>query len=243
MTAHQLHALTRPTIERTTATVLFVDVSDSMRLSRRLDLEAWWSVSTRLFELMSEGVLRFGGWVGNFTGDGIQAVFEPTMHSNGHAERACEAALWLRDAIRAPAAEVQSVCGLELSIRIGINSGEVVTGTIGHPHRGYHTANGYTVALAKRTESLAHPGGICVTKHTAALLTRAQSLRLRGLGAFDVKGADSPIEIYELLASSEPAVTVTRNPHTTRSGSSHIHPSQHAINHRRRTCSTFAIPD
>jgi class 3 adenylate cyclase len=190
-----LRAVPGLSAQRKFVTVLFIDVSDSMRLSRRIELEDWWSVSVRLFDVMSQGVH-------NFTGDGIEAVFEPSgKAADCHARRACRTALWLRDAIREPAAEVRSAHGLELSVRIGINSGEVIVGTIGHSQHGYYTANGYTVGLAKRTETLAAPNRIYLTENTAALLTRANAVQLCGRGAFHVKGADGPIEIFELLGS------------------------------------------
>ncbi len=183
--------------ERKLATVMFVDVTGSMQLSREIDLEPWWSVIGGLFELMSESVYRFGGWVANFTGDGVEAVFEATDATDDHARQGCDAALWLRDAIRAPAAELSSEHGLELSVRIGINSGDVLTGTIGGRYKRYHTANGYAVALAKRMEALALPGQIYLTARTAALV--AEAFALRELGAFEVKGADKPVEVCELV--------------------------------------------
>jgi class 3 adenylate cyclase len=198
-----LRAVAGPRPQRKVVTVVFIDVRDSMRLSRVIELEDWWSVSAGLFELMADGVHKFGGWVGNFTGDGIEAVFEATKRTDRHAGRACQAALWLRDAIRTPAAEIRTVHGLELSVRIGINSGEVVTGRIGRRHRSYYTANGYAVALAKRTETLAGSGRIYLTENTAALLTRDDTVQLHDLGAFEVKGADTPVEIFELVGNAD----------------------------------------
>lgn len=185
--------------ERKFVTVMFVDVKGSMHLSRAVDLEEWWSVIAGLFELMCESVYQFGGWVGNFTGDGINAVFEGPGATDDHAGRACEAALWLRHAIRAAAAELHSGHGLELLVRIGINSGEVLTGTIGDRYSRYYTANGYPVALAKRIEVLARPDRIYLTEHTAALV--AGAVQLRDLGSFEVKGADSPVGVFELVGS------------------------------------------
>ena len=83
-----------------------------------------------------------------------------------------------------------------LSIRIGINSGEVLVGTIGSGYNRYYTANGYPVALAKRVEGLAHPDRIYLTEHTAALV--AGGLQLTDLGAFDVRGAEAPVRVFEL---------------------------------------------
>jgi class 3 adenylate cyclase len=185
----------KPT-QRKVVTVLFIDVKDSMGLSRRVEPEAWWAVSEALFELMCDAADRFGGWVGEFTGDGVNAVFEATGKRDHHARRACVAALWLRDGVRSLAAEVRGLHQLELSVRIGINSGEVLTGTIGHRRRRRHTANGYTVALAKRIEALARPNRICLTEDTAAFITDA--FELHDLGAVEVKGADALVRVYEL---------------------------------------------
>ena len=185
--------------ERKFLTVMSVDVKGSMHLSSAIDLEEWWSVIAGLFELMCEGVYQFGGWVGSYTGDGISAIFEGPGATDDHARRACDAALWLRHAIRAPAAEVYREHGLELSIRIGINSGEVLTGTIGERYKRYYTANGYSVALAKRIEVLALPDRIYLTEHTAALV--ADAVHLRDLGAFEVKGADLAVGVFELVGS------------------------------------------
>ncbi len=191
--------------ERKVVTVLFVDVKGSMGLISAIELEEWWSVIDGLFELMCESVYRFGGWVASFTGDGIKAVFEPRAGCDHHARRACRAALWLTDAISGPAAELRSDHGLELSVRVGINSGEVLTGTIGDRYMRYYTVNGYAVALAKRIEALARPGTVYVSEHTAPLI--AGAFRLHDLGAFAVKGAGLPVGVFELVA--ERAATVS----------------------------------
>ena len=190
--------------ERKFVTVLFVDVKGSMSLSSAIELEEWWSVIADLFELMCESVYRFDGWVASFTGDGINAVFEPCGAADHHALRACDAALWLRDAICAPAADLWREHGLDLAVRVGINSGEVLTGTIGERYRRDYTVGGYAVALAKRIEALALPGRIYLSEHTAALV--AGAVALRDLGAFDVKGADTPVGVFELVGSDTRAV-------------------------------------
>jgi class 3 adenylate cyclase len=179
------------------ATVMFVDVKSSMTLSRTVEPEEWWSVIDGLFELMSECVYRFGGWVGNFTGDGIKAVFEDTAGTDGHARRACQSALCLRDSIESAAEELYESHRLKLSVRIGINSGDVLTGTIGERSTGYYTAIGYPVGLAKRIEGLASPDRILLSEHTASLVS--ELAELRDLGTFDVKGSELPVGVFELI--------------------------------------------
>jgi class 3 adenylate cyclase len=178
------------------ATVMFVDVKSSMTLSRTVELDEWWSVIDGLFELMCVCVYRFGGWVGNFTGDGIEAIFEDSAGADGHARRACQAALCLRDSVGSAAGELYRSRRLELSVRIGINSGDVLTGTIGERGNGYYTAIGYPVGLAKRMESLASPNRILLTEHTAAMV--GDLGELRPMGPFEVKGSELPVGVFEL---------------------------------------------
>jgi class 3 adenylate cyclase len=194
---HEARVVPVRSTERKFATVLFVDVQSSMNLSAVIELEEWWSILTGLFELMCEGVCRCGGWVGSFTGDGIKGVFEAPDAAEAHARGACDAALWLCHALRRPAAELLDERGLELAVRIGINSGEVVTGTIGDRYGRFYTATGYAVALAKRIEALALPGRVYVSEHTAALVDGTH--QLRNLGRFSVKGAQVPVGVFELM--------------------------------------------
>jgi class 3 adenylate cyclase len=195
----------RTNTERKVVTILFLDVRNSTKLSREIDLENWWSVSAGLYELICDSADQFGGWVGDFTGDGANAVFESPGDADHHARRACLAALWLRDAVLTLAAEIRSVYRREISVRIGINSGEVLTGTMGHRHRGFFTVNGYPVAIAKRVEALARPNGIYLTGYTAAFV--ANGFQLHDLGLVEVKGADAPVRIFELGGRVTPTVT------------------------------------
>jgi adenylate cyclase len=190
--------------ERTLATILFADVIASTELSRSIDLEQWWSVVGQVFEEMCASVHRFGGWVEGFTGDGVMGVFEPAHASSAHAEYACDharrgcwAALALRDAMVRCADELQRLHAVTLSVRIGLHSGEVLTGTIGHDHGRHYTAGGYPVAIAKRIESLAAPGCVYVSGQTAGHLERPEALR--DLGTFSVKGAPAPVRVFELI--------------------------------------------
>lgn len=185
------------TAERKFATVLFVDVQGSMSLSATVEPDEWWWVLSDLFELMCDGVCRSGGWVGSFTGDGIKGIFEARESAEAHACRACDSALWLCDVLRVRGAELLDERGLNLAVRIGINSGEVVTGTIGDRYSRYYTATGYSVALAKRIEALALPGRVYLSEHTAALV--AATHRLRDVGTFNVKGAQLPVGVFELI--------------------------------------------
>jgi class 3 adenylate cyclase len=86
--------------ERKQVTVLFADVKGSMELAEQLDPEAWSEIMQRFFRILAEGVERFEGFVDKFTGDGIMALFGAPIAHEDHAQRACYAALHLRDAAR-----------------------------------------------------------------------------------------------------------------------------------------------
>jgi len=182
--------------ERKQVTVLFADVKGSMELAEQLDPEDWHQIMDRFFQVLAEGVHRFEGTVNQYTGDGIMALFGAPIAHEDHAQRACWAALHLRDEVRRYADELRTARGLNFAVRMGINSGEVVVGRIGDDLRMDYTALGHTVGLAQRMEQLAEPGKPLLTERTAKLVTGFFSVR--DLGPSRVKGMTEPVRLYEL---------------------------------------------
>jgi class 3 adenylate cyclase len=182
--------------ERKQVTVLFADVKGSMELAEQLDPEDWHRIMDRLFQILAEGVHRFEGTVNQYAGDGIMALFGAPIAHEDHAQRACYAALHLGEELRRYAEELKRTTGLGFAVRMGINSGEVVVGTIGDDLRMDYTAQGHTVGLAARIEQLAGADRVYLTPHTAALVSGY--FRLRDLGPFTVKGVRDPLCVYEL---------------------------------------------
>ena len=103
--------------ERKQVTVLFADVKGSMELAEQLDPEEWHGIMDRCLQLLAEGVHRFEGTVSQFTGDGIMALFGAPIAHEDHAQRACWAALDLRDRLRRWADEVRTGRGLNFAVR------------------------------------------------------------------------------------------------------------------------------
>jgi class 3 adenylate cyclase/tetratricopeptide (TPR) repeat protein len=182
--------------ERKQVTVLFADVMGSMELAERSDPEEWQGIMDRFFAILCAGVHRFEGTVDKFTGDGIMALFGAPIAHEDHAQRACYAALELQQALAYYAAELRRAQGLSFSVRIGLNSGEVVVGAIGEDLGMDYTAIGHTVGLAQRMEQLAEPGKAYLTQHTASLVEGY--LALTDLGEFQVKGASRALRVHEL---------------------------------------------
>jgi class 3 adenylate cyclase/tetratricopeptide (TPR) repeat protein len=191
-----LHSRSALEGERKQVTVLFADVRSSMELSERLDPEEWHAILERFFEILTEGVHRFEGTVNQYTGDGVMALFGAPIAHEDHAQRACYAALHLRDSLREHAREVKRRHGLDFATRIGLHSGDVVVGKIGDDLRMDYTAQGHTVGLAQRMEALAAAGSIYLSAATAALVSGW--FALEDLGEFRVKGAAEPLRVFEL---------------------------------------------
>ena len=182
--------------ERKQVTVLFADVKGSMDLAAVVDPEEWHLIMDRFFAILADGVHRFEGTVNQFTGDGIMALFGAPIAHEDHAQRGCYAALQLGDALRGYSDELRLERGLSFSVRMGLNSGEVVVGKIGDDLRMDYTAQGPTVGLAARMEQIAEPGRVYLTGHTARLVEGF--FQLRDLGESRVKGAAEPLRVFEL---------------------------------------------
>ena len=182
--------------ERKQVTVLFADVKGSMELAEQLDPEEWHAILDRFFAILTDGVHRFEGTVNQYTGDGIMALFGAPIAHEDHAQRACYAALHLRDEIARYATEVKRAHGVGFSTRMGLNSGAVVVGRIGDDLRMDYTAQGHTVGLAQRMEGLAEPNTCYLTAATAAVVRGY--FALDDLGDFRVKGITDPVRVHRL---------------------------------------------
>ena len=182
--------------ERKQVTVLFADVKGSVDLSSQLDPEEWHQILDRFFQILTSGVHRFEGTVNQYTGDGIMALFGAPIAHEDHAQRACYAALHLSEHLRSYANELRLERGLNFSVRMGLNSGDVVVGQIGDDLRRDYTAQGLTVGLASRMEQLAEPGKVFLTESTARQVTGY--FELRELGSARV-GSDGEVGTFELV--------------------------------------------
>jgi class 3 adenylate cyclase len=130
--------------ERKQVTVLFADVKGSMELTESVDPEEWHRILDRFFAILADGIHRFEGTINQFTGDGVMALFGAPIAHEDHAQRACYAALHLQQGLSHDADELRLERGLNFSVRMGLNSGEVVVGKIGDDLRIDYTAQGHT---------------------------------------------------------------------------------------------------
>src|SRR5262245_18259930 len=186
--------------ERKQVTVLFADLTDSTELIRGLDPEAAQQLLDPAIHLMMDAVHRFEGTVNQVLGDGIMALFGAPIAHEDHALRACYAALAMQSAMQPTTEAVRRTRGLELRMRVGLNSGEVVVRAIGNDLHMDYSAVGETTVLAARMEQTATPGSIRLTTGTLGLVEGL--VRVHALGPVPVKGLPEPVDVFELVGVS-----------------------------------------
>src|SRR2546426_661388 len=186
--------------ERKQVTVLFADLKGSMELLADRDPEEARQLLDPVLERMMAAVHRYEGTVNQVMGDGIMALFGAPIAHEDHAVRACYAALAMQHAVGRYAEEVRRQQGLDVLMRVGLNSGEVVVRAIGNDLHMDYTAVGQTTHLAARMEQLARPSTTFITADTLRLVEGL--VRVTALGPIPVKGLAEPVEVYELVGAS-----------------------------------------
>ena len=176
---------------RKTVTVLFCDVIGSTALGERLDPESLRRVLARYFDVARDAVERHGGVVEKFIGDAVMAIFGvPQVHEDD-ALRAVRAAEELRGTLEHLNDELQREYGTKLAVRIGVNTGEVVTGTE------ERLATGDAVNVAARLEQAAEPGEILIGQDTLRLLR--DGVTVEATAPLELKGKAEAFAAYRLL--------------------------------------------
>src|SRR5215470_16536147 len=186
--------------ERKHVTVLFADLKGSTELIAARDPEDARRLLDPVIEQMMEAIHFYEGTVNQVMGDGIMALFGAPIAHEDHAVRACYAALAMQQAVGRYAEEVRRQQGLDVLMRVGLNSGEVVVRAIGNDLHMDYTAVGQTTHLAARMEQLARPGTTFITADTLRLVEGL--VRVTALGPIPVKGLPEPVEVYELVGAS-----------------------------------------
>ncbi|MBT4267862.1 MAG: AAA family ATPase [Deltaproteobacteria bacterium] len=187
--------------ERKLVTILFADVADFTAMSEKLDPEEVHQIMDGTFKILMDEIHRFEGTVNQFTGDGVMAIFGAPVAHEEHAQRACHASLAIQKEMVTYGEKIKNEFGSEFKMRIGLNSGHVIVGSIGDDLRMDYTAQGDTVNLAARMESLAGPGLVFVSAHTHRLA--ADFFEFGSLGKLEVKGKAEKQEAWELIKAGE----------------------------------------
>jgi class 3 adenylate cyclase/tetratricopeptide (TPR) repeat protein len=189
-----------PRQTRKTVTIVFADLVGSTQLGERLDPEAMRNVTQLYFDEMQAAIEHHGGTVEKFIGDAVMAVFGiPRLHEDD-ALRALRAATEMHERLAAANDELERRFGVRLQVRIGVNSGEVVTGD---HSTGQRLATGDAVNVAARLQTAAEPGEVLVGQETTRLARAGIEIEPRG--ALKLKGKATCVDAYRLVRVSSAA--------------------------------------
>jgi len=177
--------------------VLFSDIRGFSALAERLGARHVAAIVGRHLSAMAEVVLAHGGTIDKFQGDAVMAVFGAPEPQPDHAERALLCAIAMQARQKELDAQGWEVEGLpELGVGIGVNTGQVIAGTVGGGGRLEYTVVGDAVNVASRLQSEADGGEIVATAFTVAA---APSIPVEPLGTRTVKGREEPVEVYRVV--------------------------------------------
>jgi class 3 adenylate cyclase/tetratricopeptide (TPR) repeat protein len=187
--------------ERRHVTIMFVDMKGFTPLTEKLGPEVTFSLMDKVFELLIHKVHEYEGTVNELRGDGVLAFFGAPIALEDAPQRAIRSALAIHRELTRFNDKLKSEKNIPpVLVRIGINSGPVVVGTVGNDLRVQFTAVGDTINMAARMEQLAEPGTTYVTEETFKLTEGF--FRFEALGEKQVKGKDKPMKVYQVIAPS-----------------------------------------
>jgi class 3 adenylate cyclase/tetratricopeptide (TPR) repeat protein len=181
--------------ERKQVTVLFCDLANSTAMAERIGPEHMQTLLNRFFALALEAVHRYEGTINQFLGDGFMTLFGAPIAHEDHARRAVLSAFTLQRTLRE--ADLGTPYGVECTVRMGLNSGLVVVGSIGDNLRMDYSAIGDTTNLAARLQGIAAPGDILVSESTSRLVEGY--VRVEALLPVEVKGKAEPVTPYKAI--------------------------------------------
>ncbi len=187
--------------ERKLVTVLFADVANYTSMSEKLDPEEIHQIMDGCFKILMDEIHKYEGTINQFTGDGVMALFGAPVAHEDHAQRACHAALLIQKALEVFEEKIKKDFGADFKMRIGLNSGTVIVGSLGDDLRMDYTAVGDTSNLASRIESMARPGTSLVSSHTHKLAR--DFFEFKSLGKIEMKGKEALQEAFELIKAGE----------------------------------------
>jgi len=183
--------------ERRVVTMLFCDVKGSTAAAARFDPEEWAEIINGAFEPMIGPIYRYEGTVARLMGDGLLAFFGAPIAHEDDPQRAVLAGLEILEGIRHYREAVQRQWGLDLDVRVGVNTGLVVVGAVGSDLRMEYSALGDAINIAARMEQTAQPGTVQITPATYKLV--APLFDFETIADLEVKGRAELMTAYRVL--------------------------------------------
>jgi class 3 adenylate cyclase len=189
-----------PDAERRQLTVLFCDLVDSTALSSQLDPEEWREVVRAYQETCAKVIARYEGHIAQYLGDGLLVYFGWPQAHEDDAPRAVRAGLGMVEAMGQLNARMAQEHGVQLDMRLGIHTGQVVVGEIGGGARHEQLALGEPPNVAARLQDMAAPNTVVTSAATVPLL--GGFFACQALGTHLLKGFAQPLAVYRVLSES-----------------------------------------
>jgi class 3 adenylate cyclase len=189
-----------PDAERRQLTVLFFDLVDSTVLASQLDPEEWREVVRAYQDTCAKVIARYEGHIAQYLGDGLLVYFGYPLAHEDDAQRSVRAGLGMVEAMGPLNARLSQEHGVQLDVRLGIHTGQVVVGEIGGGARHELLALGEAPNVAARLQGLAAPHTVVTSAATVPLL--GGFFACQSLGPHLLKGFTQPLEIYQVLSES-----------------------------------------
>ena len=191
--------------ERRQVTVMFADLSGFTALSTRLAPEELMAVTNTYHAMMVEAVEGTGGYVNQFLGDAVMAIWGAPLADPDHAASAARAALRIVENIMRTKAEADALGVPGYAVKIGVNSGPAVVGNVGAPKRYNYTAVGETVNIAARLESVPEDYGCRIVIGPATAAAIADRFMVCELDWIKVKGKNEAFSVFQLIGERSTA--------------------------------------
>jgi class 3 adenylate cyclase/tetratricopeptide (TPR) repeat protein len=183
--------------ERRVVTILFCDLKGSTLAASQLDPEEWAEIINGAFGPMIDPIYHYEGTVARLQGDGLLAFFGAPIAHEDDPQRAILAGLEIVAAVHDYGRQLKERLGIELDVRVGINTGLVVVGAVGSDLRVEYTALGNAINLASGMEQAAEPGTVLVAEATYKLT--APLFDFEEITGLPIKGSPDPITAYRPL--------------------------------------------
>jgi adenylate cyclase len=193
--------------ERRELTILFSDLQGFTAISEKLDPQTLTALLNDYLSDMTDIVLQEGGTLDKYEGDAFIAFWNAPLDQPDHAVRACHAAWRCQQKLGERRREFQQRTGVELRMRIGLHTGEVIVGNMGSRQRFNYTVLGDAANLASRLEGANKAFGTFVMLSETTRSQAAGQIAVREVGLLRVVGRQTPVRVFELLGLAPEGAT------------------------------------
>jgi predicted ATPase/class 3 adenylate cyclase len=185
------------TSQRRNVTLLFTDLAGYTAMSVKMDTEEVYHIIQEYSRLLADSVYKYDGTIDKFTGDGLMAIFGAPIAQENNAEMAIRAALDMQEGLDKANIEIRNRHGIELQMRVGLNYGPVIVGSVGSETRMEYTAIGNTVNMASRLEQATKPMTILASESVYHQTKALFNFEL--IPPLTLKGIPIPVQAFRVI--------------------------------------------